>query len=33
MFDRIKTGARILLPILTLAVIALAVQAGQRWSH
>jgi hypothetical protein len=33
MFDRIKTGVRILLPILTVAAVALAVQAGQRWSH
>jgi hypothetical protein len=31
MFDRVKTGVRILLPILTLAAISLAVQAGQRW--
>jgi hypothetical protein len=32
MFARIKNGVRILLPILTLAAIALAGEAGHRWA-
>ena len=30
---RMKAAARIVLSIVTLAVIALAGQAGQRWGH
>ena len=33
MAQRIATTVRVVLSILTLAAIALVVQAGQRWAH